>query len=175
MSEFVNRFVREKLYVPGTGGSMVLAQYFPPTSPPSPKIIDDSTSEFVDVRRWALNIEYINRDVTGSGAVGGPELVRVGMNWSFAAIIAASYGQFVDVAMGSARGVAMVFNMGDPAWWAARELPAFSYRGRCLLSGIKPVSVSREEVVLEIAGQGSEGTVLWGYLDDVPIPNSLWP
>ncbi len=175
---FFNRPKREYRWVPGYGGSLLVRQY-----DADGKIVSAPGIHF-DVDLYVIQNIFLNEDTTHSGDVGGTSRTRVGADWNFAAVLSfpgkafgeelvASFPEEVTV-LGSSRGVAITFNIGDPLYWAnLSELPR-SYRGKALLDMVSPAvnTINKKVVKLNITGSGDG--LLYAYVGENAVHPIGW-
>jgi hypothetical protein len=119
---------------------------------------------FFDVGQYGIRRAYTNENTSHSGDNGGESFTRVGQGWTFAANVSFP-GQvlgdglavgFLEQLIGSARGVVIKFNIGDPEWWTNRGLEPRNYRGKSLAEFINTDNPAdgTGTVKLNVAGVG---------------------
>jgi hypothetical protein len=169
------RASRDYQFVPGFGGSILLRARN--ASGPIGGVVT------FDIGQYAIKQIYRNKRTNHSGGNGGDLYTRVGAGWTFAAELdfpedIAPDGlevPFAETLVGSLRGVAIQFNIGDPDLWIAKGLTPRSYRADKFLAEVIDTTDSSdgESVVgYNIVGVGS--SLLGTYLGDELQTPQLW-
>ncbi len=165
------RASREYVFVPGQGASVEVQAY---------DGFGNLTGVIatLDIHEGIVVEIFRNENTTNSGSNGADDYTRVGAGWTFALVtsfpaflvggeLAAA---FVQQILGSARGVAMKFNLGDPEYWAlaAGGLDPRSYQAKKALLGEVTTRInSRNTQVIGLNMAGVGKSLLGGYLNDV--------
>ncbi len=166
------RASREYKFVPGQGASVEVQGY---------DGFGNLTGGIVtlDIHEGIVVETFRNETTTNSGSNGADDYTRVGAGCTFALVaplpaflvggtLAAA---FVQQILGSSRGVAMKFNIGDPEYWALAfpgGLDPRSYRAsKALLGEVTTRTDSRGTRVIGLNMAGVGKSLLGGYLGDV--------
>ena len=133
----------------------------------------------LDIHEGIVVETFRNENTTNSGSNGADDYTRVGAGWTFAlvtsfpalAVDLPLTRAFVQQILGSSRGIAMKFNIGDPEFWELAfpgGLDPRSYQAKKALLGevTTRINARNTQVIgLNMAGVGK--SLLGGYLNDV--------
>ncbi len=163
---------RDYEFVPGQGASVQIQNY---------DGFGNLTGGIVtlDIHEGIIVETFRNENTTNSGSNGADHYTRVGAGWTFALVTsfpALAMGErldkaFVQQILGSSRGIAMKFNIGDPEYWELvfpGGLDPRSYRAnKALLGEVTTRINSRNTQVIGLNMAGVGKSLLGGYLNDV--------
>ena len=163
------RASREYEFVPGQGASVEVQGY---------DGFGNLTGGIItlDIHEGIVVETYRNENTTNSGSNGADDYTRVGAGWTFALVTsfpALAMGArldlpFVQQILGSSRGIAMKFNIGDPEYWQLAfpgGLDPRSYRASKALLGEVTTRIDSRNIRaigLNMAGVGK--SLLGGFL-----------
>jgi len=174
MTTYYTRASRDYDFVPGSGSSLVIANYN------AARVLGPSVT--FDIKSGFVRQLFRNVNTTHSGSNGADLYTRVGAGWLFGLVldfpgdVAGGLAvAFAEELVGSQRSVAMQFNVGDPLFWSSRGLPQRSYRAtKALLaeSELRFDATGTEVVGLNMSGVGN--SLLYTYLDDVAQLPQVW-
>ena len=168
------RASREYDFVPGKGGCLRVLQYDANGRVAGAELsgLFFENADFFDVSQYVIRRDYTNENTSHSGDNGGESWTRVGQAWSFAANVSFSIAAvFVEQLIGSSRGVAIQFNIGDPEYWTNRGERTRSYRGKALARFTESTNKAQgiETVKLNVEGVG-QGLLLNYFGEDLAYP-----
>ncbi len=166
------RASREYKFVPGQGASVEVQGY---------DGFGNLTGGIVtlDIHEGIVVETFRNENTTNSGSNGADDYTRVGAGWTFALVTSfpaflvggTLAAAFVQQILGSSRGVAMKFNIGDPEYWELAfpgGLDPRSHQAKKALLGEVTTRIdSRNTQVIGLNMAGVGKSLLGGYLNDV--------
>ncbi|HUT93312.1 MAG TPA: hypothetical protein VMY37_27860 [Thermoguttaceae bacterium] len=171
---------REYQFVPGAGGNLAVTQYDANGAPQESPVL-------LDVGQYVLELIFKNKPTPHSGLRGGPGLTRVGCDWNFAAQVSFPAHRigigveneelaapYIETILGSSRGVAICFQIGDPVFWTSRNFEPRSYRGRSMLGKVQVTNDASGDDVVRLNVIGGGTSMLWTYLGEAAHHPLIW-